>query len=147
MRDRAIAKLTDPAFRALLKEQLGTWEGADPAAIDRTIAWILQLREDLVSLIRTIDDDEQIAETLAINYIEIKTRWIALNTKINYQTFRQGACDPERVPRHGVQRAAGRGRDAADGRRRHEDHRVPRPARHPHGGLRHEHTNNTAPCA
>lgn len=95
MRDRAIAKLTDPAFRALLKEQLGSWEGADPAAIDRTVAWILQLREDLVSLIRTIDDDEQIAETMAINYIEIKTRWIALNTKINYQTFRQGACDPE----------------------------------------------------
>lgn len=95
MRDRAIAKLTDPAFRALIKEQLTSWEGADPAAIDRTIAWVLQIREDLVSLIRTIDDDEQISETLAINYIEIKTRWIALNTKINYQTFRLGSCDPE----------------------------------------------------
>jgi len=95
MRDRAIVRLTDPAFRTLIKEQLASWEGADPAAIDRTVGWILQIREDLVSLIRTIDDDEQIGETLAINYIEIKTRWIALNTKINYQTFRQGACDPE----------------------------------------------------
>ena len=30
---------------------------------------------------------------LAINYIELKSRWIALNTKINYQTFRTGQCE------------------------------------------------------
>jgi hypothetical protein len=95
MRDAAIKQLTDPGFRPALSEALSSWENAHPAAIDRTLAWVMQLREELVSLIRTIDDDEQIAETLAINYIEIKTRWIALNTKINYQTFRLGACDPE----------------------------------------------------
>ncbi len=95
MLERAIEVLTRREFGDEIRESLLSWDGADPAKVARTVAWVLHLREDLVVLLKTIDDPEQIAETLAINYIELKTRWIALNTKINYQMFRTGAPDAE----------------------------------------------------
>lgn len=94
MLDKAIATLSAPNFESEVRTTLASWDGADPAAIDRTIAWVAGIRADLVTLLKTIDE-EQAPETLAINYIEIKTRWIALNTKVNYQTFRTGGCEPE----------------------------------------------------
>lgn len=95
MLERAVAMLTRREFGEEIRESFGSWESADPAIVARTVAWVLHLREDLVALLKTIEDAEQITETLAINYIELKTRWIALNTKVNYQMFRTGAPDAE----------------------------------------------------
>ncbi|MCE2966497.1 MAG: hypothetical protein ACK5WB_03465 [Phycisphaerales bacterium] len=92
---RAIETLTNPQIETKIREALETWPDADPAMVARTLAWITALRDDLCNLLRTIEDDEQIAETLAINYIELKSRWIALNTKANYCIFRTGVADAE----------------------------------------------------
>ena len=86
-------KLHDPALERNITEALKEWPNADPRDVERTARWMLGLRDDLVSLVRTIDDPDEIVSTLAINYIELKTRWIAINTKVNYQTFRTGSCD------------------------------------------------------
>ena len=94
MREKAIAVLQDPAFEPMVREALMTWDNPDPRVVERTLAWIRAMRHDLVALLESIDD-EQAPETIAINYIELKTRWIALNTKVNYQQFRTGVSDPE----------------------------------------------------
>lgn len=66
-----------------------------PAAlVDEIVRWTGEIRDGLVTLVRAIEDPEEIETTLAINYVELKSKWIALNTKINYTVFRSGACDP-----------------------------------------------------
>jgi hypothetical protein len=91
----AMNKLTRPTLEASIRESMAGYPGADGPMIDRTVDWVMHLRKDLVGLLASIGDDEQIVETLAINYIELKTRWIALNTKTNYQLFRTGSSEPE----------------------------------------------------
>ncbi len=86
---------------ALKTDQLAThtrsalleYQGANPSDVDRVVGWMSALRTDLITLIQEIEDPEEVAMTLAINYIELKSRWIAINTKINYQNFRTGSCD------------------------------------------------------
>jgi hypothetical protein len=88
-------QLNNPAFEVQLREALAAWENAPQDLIDKTVTFVLHLRDELVSLCREIEDGEQIEQTLAINYIELKSRWIAINTRVNYQTFRTGKCDVE----------------------------------------------------
>lgn len=76
-----------------VRSSLLNWEGVDPAKIEQTLLWVDGLRRDLVTLVREIDDASDIEMSLAIAYIEMKSRWIALNTRINYATFRRGACE------------------------------------------------------
>ncbi|MEM9558870.1 MAG: hypothetical protein AAF995_01080 [Planctomycetota bacterium] len=64
------------------------------ALVAEVVGWIGGLRDQLVTLVTTIEDPDEIETTLAINYVELKSKWIALNTKINYTVFRSGACDP-----------------------------------------------------
>lgn len=61
---------------------------------EETTAWVEALRDELVSLVAEIEDPGDVAYTLAINYIELKTRWIKLNTKMNYDAWKHGAADP-----------------------------------------------------
>ena len=88
-------QLNNPAFEVQLREALAAWENAPQDLIDKTVTFVLHLRDELVSLCREIEDGEQIEQTLAINYIELKSRWIALNTKANYCIFRTGVADAE----------------------------------------------------
>ncbi|MEO0512539.1 MAG: hypothetical protein AAF108_06535 [Planctomycetota bacterium] len=66
-----------------------------PSIIDDTIAWFEDLRRDLISTLEEVGEGEDIELTLAINYVEYKSRWIAFNTKMNYMMFR-GAPAPLR---------------------------------------------------
>lgn len=58
--------------------------------IDSTLLLIGQEREHLRAIIAEVDDPTDVAMALAIQYVELKSRWIGLNTKINYETFRKG---------------------------------------------------------
>lgn len=91
--DQSVQKLKDPAIGEGIRESLAAWPGVQAPDIDRVAKWALALRDDLCTLIQEIGDPDEVKMTLAINYIELKSRWIALNTKINYQTFRTGSCD------------------------------------------------------
>jgi hypothetical protein len=88
-----IESLLAPQLGASIHEALMTWPDVQTADADRVTKWALALRDDLVNLIHEIGDPDEVKMTLAINYIELKSRWIALNTKMNYQTFRTGSCD------------------------------------------------------
>lgn len=71
-----------------IPEALSAWEGATREQIQEVASWVCTLRDDLNSLLSTIDDEEQIGASLAIHYIELKSHWIALNTRMNYQLAR-----------------------------------------------------------
>lgn len=61
--------------------------------VDDAIAWIDDLRQDIITLVRQVADAEDVAMAVAIQYVELKSRWIAFNTKMNYERFRKGDCD------------------------------------------------------
>lgn len=64
--------------------------------IDETINWVARLRSDLLETLREVDDsDAEMA--LAVAYAEMKARWIAFNTKMNYKLLRKGIADPADV--------------------------------------------------
>ena len=76
-----------------LRQPLSEWPEASPENVQRAILWIRSLQADLIGMLESISDPDDVGYTLAIRYIELKSRWIALNTKINYETFKHGACD------------------------------------------------------
>lgn len=75
-----------------LRGGLEDWPDADPNDVEGTLAFITELRDEVTNLVTSVDDPDDIGYTMAIRYIELKTRWIALNTKINYEMFKNGAC-------------------------------------------------------
>ena len=58
------------------------------SVIDDAIAWLDGLRRDMHALISGIGNEEDVEMALAIQYVELKSRWIAFNTKMNYEMFR-----------------------------------------------------------
>jgi hypothetical protein len=91
--ENIIAELQKDTLSQTLQTNLSQWPGVEQADVERVIRWVSALRDDLIALVKEVGDPEEITMTLAINYIELKSRWIALNTKMNYQNFRTGSCD------------------------------------------------------
>lgn len=63
------------------------------AIIENAIGWVDSLRRDMITLVEQIGGGEDVEMALAIQYVELKSRWIAFNTKMNYAMFRQGNPD------------------------------------------------------
>ncbi len=78
---------------ANLREGLSAWPGVRPQDVNGATAWVESTVARLINLVETVEDPSEIAVLIAINYIELKTSWIALNTKINYSTFKRGSCE------------------------------------------------------
>lgn len=95
MLTRCEEMLTRPGLPEEIGAALSASDGASEELVKETVAWVMGMRNELLALLRTIEDPEQIIETLAINYIELKTKWIALNTKANYHIFRTGMQDAD----------------------------------------------------
>lgn len=92
-REHILGTLTDPHLCESIADAARGWPGVTQPAVERCIAQVRDEQDDFAAAVREIDDDGEIATVLAIHYIELKSRWIALNTKINYQTFRTGQCE------------------------------------------------------
>ena len=46
-----------------------------------------------VAAARDIEEPEELELTTVIQYIELKSHWIKLNTQLNYQMFKRGESD------------------------------------------------------
>ena len=55
-----------------------------------TIAWLEGIIRDLVATLSTVNDPDDERITLVVQYVELKSRWIGLNTRMNYELFRVG---------------------------------------------------------
>lgn len=75
------------------------WPNADAEQRTRALAHVFSRRDRAVTALREIGDDEQLMDTLAVLYIELKCEWIMINTVVNYQMFRTGQGDGETVLR------------------------------------------------
>ncbi|MEO0629409.1 MAG: hypothetical protein AAFY46_01610 [Planctomycetota bacterium] len=65
-----------------------TCGGSKKDIIDSTLRWLDALRQDLVMLVSKVGGGEDVDMVLAIQYVEMKSRWIAFNTKMNYTMFK-----------------------------------------------------------
>jgi len=62
--------------------------------IDEAIDWVTSLQRDIIALVSGIDTPDDIDMAVAVQYVELKSRWIAFNTKMNYELFRSVNPDP-----------------------------------------------------
>lgn len=92
-RDQILESLTRRELGDSIAEAIAAWPDAAPDDVQSCVDAIRAAQHTFANAVREIDDDGEIATVLAIHYIELKSRWITLNTKINYQTFRTGRCD------------------------------------------------------
>lgn len=88
------ARLTDMLFDPSLERELdgclAAWTTATPEELTSTRAWIKAQRHDFVEMAAEIDDREELELSIAVRYIELKSHWMMLNTKIQYSLFRAG---------------------------------------------------------
>ena len=63
--------------------------------INTTVMWLDAVRSELIATIAEIDDEEDLATTIAVQYVELKSRWIGLNTRMNYQIVRGRTPEPQ----------------------------------------------------
>lgn len=54
------------------------------------LEWVREIRNDFITHATYIDDPEDLIVSVALSYIELKSKWQMLNTQINYQVFRTG---------------------------------------------------------
>tara|TARA_Y100001933_G_C18976695_1_gene554909 strand:- start:861 stop:1280 length:420 start_codon:yes stop_codon:yes gene_type:complete len=77
------------ALREALQEAPEPPTGESKAdIIADTIVWLETLQGDLISLVNQVGGGEDVEMVVAIQYVELKSRWIAFNTKMNYSMFR-----------------------------------------------------------
>ena len=76
------------ALRAGLKAPEPTDGRSKDAIINETISWIQTLQGDLIALVQQVGGGDDVEMVLAIQYVELKSRWIAFNTKMNYTMFK-----------------------------------------------------------
>jgi hypothetical protein len=92
-------QLAAPALWQGWQTQADEWTGTDAQGRSQAISYIHGRQSYAIKTLEEIGDPDQLRETLAILYIEIKSQWIMLNTMVNYQLFRKGEADGEAVLR------------------------------------------------
>jgi hypothetical protein len=90
-------QLGAPALWQFWQTQADEWTGTDDLGRTQAIAYIHGRQSYSIKTLEEIGDPDQLRETLAILYIEIKSQWIMLNTMVNYQLFRKGEGDGEAI--------------------------------------------------
>ncbi|MEM1164830.1 MAG: hypothetical protein AAGI30_00905 [Planctomycetota bacterium] len=68
-------------------------EGFDSGAISETRQWVNSLRDKVVHDLQSTDEEEEHRSIAASYFIDFKTQWMGLNTKMNYAMFRTGQPD------------------------------------------------------
>ena len=86
-----IASFTTTTLREQFAEAPEPTNGPSKQVVTtETIAWIEGIVRDLVATLSTVNDPDDEKMSLVIQYVELKSRWIGLNTKMNYELFRLG---------------------------------------------------------
>lgn len=91
--------LSNPEVENAWSEMALGWPNATPEQRVSALQYILSRRDRALNALREIADDDQLVETLAVLYIELKCEWIMINTVVNYQLFRKGDGDGETILR------------------------------------------------
>ena len=75
------------------EECMDSWIEGTAEEKRAALTWIHDYRDRCVSAYEDVDDLEAMYTLAAVNYVELKSHWILLNTQINYQNANRGAAD------------------------------------------------------
>ncbi len=89
-RSIAQALLGDVQLEQQWRDVVADWREDAPSEARAAVAWVRDLRDELLDSVDTIDDPLELEEALAMQHIQFKSTWIMLNTKLQYQMMRHG---------------------------------------------------------
>ena len=92
-----IKQIRDAEFRARTEASLSDWPGVTAQHVVDALSTLDDIMNSLCHTLAAIEGGEDLHLTLAIQYIELKTRWIGMNNRINYTTIRTGVPATEDV--------------------------------------------------
>jgi len=67
----------------------------DDEQVEEILDWVRGFRDEFLELAEDVDDPKEIQTSIVIRYIEIKCRWMMLNTQMQYQAVNTGEPDQE----------------------------------------------------
>jgi hypothetical protein len=91
------SQILDPKLSAVWIKTAEDYPPAGKTGRVSCLKYITARRDAIVTTIADIKEPDQMPETMAIVYIDLKGEWIMLNTVMNYQLMRNGKCDPKTV--------------------------------------------------
>ncbi len=89
------AELTGDELQQYWASCLDEYKEATLEERAKLLSWVHNLRDGFLSHAADIDDEEELLVSVALSYIELKSKWQMLNTQVNYQVFRTGEAKPE----------------------------------------------------
>jgi len=92
-------RLMDPVLDGIWEEMLSGWATQDPEERDGLRQWVRQKRDDFLTFAGECLDDEELEQFAALQYIELRAYWQAINNRINYAMVSTGTTDPRLVYR------------------------------------------------
>jgi len=69
--------------------------GVDPAVAQRVHDKIDALRRDVIAQVQNIPVKEELAWTLSLSYVELKSQWLQRQVRVCYEEMITGACNQE----------------------------------------------------
>ena len=91
------AVLLNPEIETIWMDCLAGWEDGTKEQIATVLQIVRDLRDRFIEMANDVDDPETLATSVAVRYIELKSRWIMLNTQIQFRTVRGDELDMAQV--------------------------------------------------
>jgi hypothetical protein len=92
-------RLTDPVLESIWEEMLAGWSTSSEEERGVLRSWVQRKRDDLLAFAAECVDEEELEQYAALQYIEFRAQWQALNNRINYAMVTSGATHPGLVYR------------------------------------------------
>jgi hypothetical protein len=92
-------RLMDPVLDAIWDDMLSGWATQDTEAREGLRRWVRQKRDDFLAFAGECLDEEELEQFAALQYIEFRASWQAINNRINYSMVATGVTDPRLVYR------------------------------------------------
>lgn len=83
----------EKALRKLLESMADS--GKMTEFIPETIEYLSNQVHQHLATFDEIDDEDDLAHYTAVQYVELKARWIQMNLRLSYQAFTHGEGDPK----------------------------------------------------
>jgi hypothetical protein len=92
-------RLTDPVLEVIWDEMLAGWNTSNDDERAALRGWVRRKRDDFLAFASECVDDEELEQYAALQYIELRAHWQAINNRLNYAMVTSGSTDPRLVYR------------------------------------------------
>jgi hypothetical protein len=92
-------RLQNPVLESIWKEMLAGWDTAKGDEREVLEDWVRRKRDEFLSFAGECIEEEELEQYAALQYIEMRASWQAINNRINYAMVRTGETDSRLVYR------------------------------------------------